>query len=1534
MAKLYCLNYGFTNPFGADRLVWKDAHEKTELATLNEAKEKVKEATLLRPTAKALLDKIDVGNNYRTEIKRDSLLKAIAALKDIEQLGENKMLTEQEVADATAMVLEKYADLDLTPDELEKIQLLSDQAVAKANLKELYKLKDIDKLRDGALSFLYKGADQLNRAERSLEESTTYTATFKDLAGKLNISALKYVTFGHVFKKAGIKKAKITQPDGTEVTGYLCSSDNNVYSKPIGSERPQGRSSKYYVRLLEGSKITVESETTDATLARDTSRVEARLSDAEEHYLDGYSDAGTDTRPLNIAEGDTPPLEIRAFTGKTVDVPDKIFKESLDNISLMENGPALIEAIQVIEAVNYKMGHPLDSKRIWEGLHGGITSRGGRDVISFNEMCKIAYGVPEDKMGEIADEKGTLQPFLKACDTIFNTMPQVKRTGITIEMVRRAHENRELTDDQKKMSAFLGKGIFDQFNYGPIVAPGLLKWIPRLLSSKDLPVINEMNWMDRQIGEAWDGPERQNYGELEIISQAQAFDKMLDENDMNAFLLKLNEHMEVGKTHVNELAKLPGVNKNRTGLMGAIYPDILTMVDLERDDFDFTQDQIVAIRHGAMIEAAGELGSFRAIKEATPESAETAGDNNSVAKELVAQMIAKKQIPEKERRDWERRISHGLKGVFGAQVMTQDLEKFDAAAVLGVTQELGNGFSLGFSLVDEFPVPNVFKTNDPLGENIYPQVRLGYVTRRFGKNGKWQFKGHATLENKAWEEINLGPSAGASLKYDFKTGGELAAVLGASSGLESFGLMCGVERDLGRVLDKRIAKYKEENPDKIEEATKEVFDAIDNKGLSKQSSRALKYGYMTYLDSQLAFGVASDDADAHWIKWKDAGLDLAAGYKEGVAVGPYISFTLFSRPVMMRMPTEEVMNARLAGDDPIELMIEAGGDSLTVNIHRDDIVYSDPEEADAAKGKAVEQQTEMFNEINAGLKKNVVLTPDKDFTSVEFPGINGYIELYSDPDSGIEVIQSYNGKKAYLNLEQSDHLVLRIFNKKESSGAERSIVVITNDRENVDVSALIDPKNAHLSWTQYQTEDKVKKSSIRIVGEKSATSNIYEEAMFHVAAYADEVDLEYGFMSKGGAEKAAKQADYEALKNAPEISGADLFNDLTIGITNNEARKAENLKQWNACKVAATRLIKQDKVKYTVMVTGDQDDEIDAKLKEYIKQNLGDDASITSKHIDLARQFATEFSRPNNIRQLTKWNKDAFESEIKSSEKTEGGQKAALTELANKYIDAIKDGKIPTGTFPEGAEFKLYAGANRKHVTMGGYYDKDIYGLVSGAMVWDKNKPEKVLNALDMETTDENKALIRSMAAMIEDMPWEENQYNRMENDTFEAASNTTVGLLLLREAKKIYGDDAGTKLNAMKVTGVGTDTESVALADQYKKDVHALLTNKKAVINGTPVLMENVVVSGLLDECFNLMLGKAPVLKYAKTSHEFTAEVRVNEIRSGLTSRAGTTGVTVKAQVIPSINPERTMAEAGESDQNTGTDPYDPGYNPGATEN
>lgn len=1218
---------------------------------------------------------------------------------------------------------------------------------------------------------------------------------------------------------------------------------------------------------------------------------------------------------------EVPDVRLVDLLGKSVNVPQhfrgETSYEAIEKIKTLRGGQMIYDAIRMLAAIHRKHNNALmDNRTLWETLRGGMLKGGGRYEIQFDEIAKAVYGKNEKKLTE---SLSYFKEFKFAANTLLESLDKAEETSADVDSYKSLRESIVYTGEQAYM-AHVAEAIFDRNSYGPPISLNAFQAIVYALERKKRPEVNEDNWLTpaaRRQGEF------KSYGETEVISHTAVFDKLMKTETVNAFVKEMNLYLQLGEDHLNRQAAL-GFGKK---------VDVPTFTAEQIQDLAFSPnaDQIACVRHGAMIVAASELAVYQTRETASsrPGSAPTSAEAGAeaapegvpgaspeavpegispVAAEMAHKAALGEGLTEEQEKQLAEQAHQALQGFISGYVATHDLQNlndwnsYSAGVAAGVHIPLWEHFKLGFTLVGQTVVPHIIGKAD-----------ITYESGRFGKNDRMRLKAYGGLSA---SKEGVGPHGGLEFKWDLKKGGPWALDAGIHASIYAAAANLGVERDLGRVLEKRIENFKEKHPEMEGELAK-AYASIDALDVSAAQKEALKQGAREYMDYQIAYGVTRDYAKWYkQIKFAGAGLCGAAGWKGGLAAGVYVKFGVGFRPVTFYVPPLETpeqlrYSARTGLPSVLENapLPEADWVKLEVTDH---ILQLDDESNESALARADANAVQSLEAMQAGVHEDVLLTRGDRFTDFELKNVNGNVRLYVDGKSGIETVVD-DPENIMLNLDRDDHLLVRILEIPAAQGTDNMVIAsITNDPA-ATLDDVISRSPSYIQWNQVSNG---KKRPNSIVPNPAGSGDNLIMTRPEIEAKIVGGSIQLGDLAKEGVQEHLRTARFSDLEALAGVREARLFAELS----EDDRNKADRV---------AAKLIGSG-IDYDRLATRGRNAEVNQKI---IKLYAADGIPNPSvDHIYLARQYAMEKTRPAYDQIPLGWNERAFQ-------KLAGEFSKIATDYFKKHKQEIVNGTLK-GEFPEGTEFYIYINESGEMKVLQGYYDEKVHGDMMAPLRWNAKNPKETLGAMGLADTVNNRKSVEKIASAIEALEWETTPYNSKEITDFQGAMDTMTGAMLLSSADELYGKTDADALRQMFRDG--KDTLNPALAQEFTEDIKELLADGTTVVRQTPVLLEWETRSGLYKRCFNLVVGRNPVLKFIPPGKIPVQSASTREkVSSGMAPKMRVKYTEVVVAPMPTVKPITPKARAdeegggyqGESadegDTETGEDPSSQGEHP-----
>jgi len=1474
---------------------------KTEAGrTKLEAQEKIDKSKLLPESVKHLNERIAEATPSQTKVILDNLDAAIEQLNAIEGLKDR--LDAEGYAIALKQFDAVYKDFVINPTEIHELAKVRFEADQRIDLMAAHKIDNVEKLKAFALLFIRDSQGKsLSMLDNSMSAGESFTVDFKDpVTNRVNEFAKQKLTLGMVLEAVNLDHVTVgNRINGRPSTMAYLWPDHRTYNKPVGYT-----GKKSYVEILQDytlatpkageTQVTPEepaliAEATppesynpgfvngrDSMSEEDYAQAEAQEAAMEpgtlmnhrptEVYVGADTDVSTDTNLILSAAvtAATPEIPLDSLEGQSVEVPEHFrgedSYEQIAKIKYLKNGQAVYDAIRMMAAIHREVAGPIDNRNMWKNLRGGLFKN--HWDIKFNEMAKAVYSKNQKKLD---DSLPFMKEFKAAAKALLDNLDKTEETGISPKSYQELREKAEFTGESADMARVTGQ-VFERNSYGPPISLNAFQSIVFAMSKKERPTINEDSWMTPAARANAAYPYKR-YGETEVIAHSRAFDKLMEPKNVEAYVKKLNLYMAMGSAHIN--AQTDQLDFHREKNVDA--PPV-TVEQVKNANFRLTEDQIMAARHGAMIFAAAELGVYQKVEAERKQSDDPLTDQ-------VMRAAQSEGLSEEETAALVKAAENRIYGVVGAYAAVHNFENMDewasysAGLSAGAQADLGHGFKLEF-LASKNTINPVIRTS----AGIIYQLN-------FGKEGRW----HADLYAKiVTNTASPAAIAGFGVGYEFGKDRIWSGDLGvfASSELTA-GASLGAERNLGRVLDKKISEFRKKHPEEITALETEAFAAIDTLDVIPAQKAQLKEAYKGYLDQQIALGVTKDfTAWYNQIKFVGVGLVGAVGLKEGgFAVGPYITIGIGFQAVTLYVPpleTPEEVTYSMQTGLPVEVKNYKVPEADWIKVEVSDQVLWSGEEStrEAAVAEAEAERTSALETMTKGVAGDAILTPGGLFTNLEIKDLEGSVQFYVDSRAGIETIQD-GPQNIALNLDSGDNLLIRILEIPAAQGGDDIVIVgLTNDPA-ASMDDIVANSGNYLTWDQTEAEGKT--NSTLVDNTKSTAEDGILPSLAAAKAKVDSGEIEPGDLREGGAEQNVRSVRYEDIRRRAEVEVAS-------------ERFSEEEKTMA---VAVAKELIAAGFAYKKLILSDQKTKIHTKIVElYAAKGV----TVEEDKVKLAHQYAMEIDRPQYKNIPLEWNKRAFE-EIAGE----------FSELATAYWEAhaaeMQEGGL-RGAFPEGSEFLVTINEKGDVIMLGGYYNNQIYGDVLAPVKWDAENPEATLTAMEVEVNANNIESVKVIAESIAKLDWEEKPLEGSAD--FNVARKTMVGdkLLTTQVSNDLYGTEDGAKLREMADKGDGALYPD--LAKEYAENVAELLANEQVTIRGNPVAIDWEIYSGLDDNCFNLTFDRNVKLVYEKPAKkDVKASSTREKVEQGMSNE-----VTVKysqVRLAPALIPVTITPEAAE---------------------
>lgn len=1456
-----CFNHGFQNPFVNSKRVSEHSSPETMGGTGEQAETEAAKREAIRAefeNEKLLPDTVTKLNEALAKAPKEELdmwlsniSRAMEEIVLIDALlakySENRPMQAALVAvyEARNEILGK---LKLTMDDIRVLGDLQEMAEQRVDLLEAHLIQDpskVSEVKDQALSFVRKAdtKDRISTADNAIQGIPYIFDFINPLNGKLNTFAQRNITLADVMKALGVNSLRLKKKGVREpVTAYLWpdkGAHGEAHSVPNDGSATASKTT--YLPVLEGDSFTlakteVPKVATAPTVApvQATSSVDLRSMPRPTPGPDGVPRGALGYRMSeeeqlamvapNLTVGTVAPEVVSEdfsdLKDKKITIPKELRKtlnkenpwQEIENLKYKDNGGA-----KVYEAVNYlaerrsKDGLDTDNRTMWESLFGF-----NNNTVSFNEIVRAAYNINIgdsrfNKPGEwllkeheksTGAKKAEYGEVLKAADTILEHLPKLKDSGITAETYREMREA-GLPPEMAAASQYTDEYLFDKDSLAAPVKLNVFQAISFWGRPEDRPVVTQDNWLDQTRAPSKEA-RRLNQGEIEIVSQGEAYDTLMAAGTPEAYLRELNRYRIMGEGQINAMANLNGlrgINVDET----EIHTEPITSLDVEP-----TAEQKKAIHYGVMLEAAEKLRIYQ---------------------------DAEAQLSAEEREERNYRSTGDVYGT-GSLGASMDIPVGDDANVGGTGALAARANVLPGTTVDAGGVFSVWDGGEEVATDLDARAVLSWKSRRFGKNRRWR-AGAGVHGEVDIPDGHLGADANAYVMYDLKQDGPTAAKLGVNAGVSqdegaSVGAELGLEVDFDRLYLLRLAEFKEKNAGVIAAAKAEARATIDASDYDPAAKEALKQASDAHIDMLVEQGVMLDWTQlSKQIKLAGGGVQVGAKLtlrnflKNGVRVGPFITFAFGFKPTTYYVEASST-GGRADGSVDTSAWIADDADMIQVDLPVAELYIG----GEAERAEAIERAQVKIDAArearNEGLKETMSFSrvAGVPYDKVDFKNLPGHVQLFVDPRSDIEMIT--DGSNNFLNTALENNLHIFIDTTDSSQPGQDQYTIYISDQADATPESIAAASTSHLEWFQ-QLNGNINNS--RIVGEADSEN-------FYTLAAANAAGLE---SKDKDAEDYVDQLTHEDLVRQTHARNATLFdeyepNDFTLAET------------------VGAELIANG-IDYDTLALGNDDARIMAEIKKlYLAHGL-DESEINIDRIYMARQHAMEVGRPKNLEVPIEWNSEAVMN-IDSA----GGKLYADFMARNK--EAIEAGGL-RNNLPAGSEFYIsvsHKGVARGEALLLGYYDARLHGDILAQVEWDDKNPAATLAAMGIEDTPANRQAVIDMKKAIEEQAWPTSPFNTLSDASFEKAKYTIAGELLITNAIELYGAEKGQRLREM-AAGNLTDAE---LEAEFLVDVQELLSDAHHTMVGeTPVTMDMEIRSGLYEKCFNLVVSRNFRLNY-----------------------------------------------------------------------
>ncbi len=1395
---LQCFNHSNQNPFELSHRVYEAKGPELDAAETFDGAAEKKRATVSEQINAAELSEGVVGKlnealakapEEELDLWLQNIEQAMELLQQLDTLfaehADNPAMMRglKAVAERRTAILSK---IGLTLSDLEELKALNEMAEEKLDLMEAHLIQDpskIKELKEHALSFVRRAdSDKPLSMETGIPRGVPLIFDFKNpLNGSINTFAQRYITLADAMKALGVENLSLKKQSSRDrKTAYLWADrGDNGEAHSVPNDGTHTASRDTYLPVVEGDSFILEaapvkakaepvgpvtlnvSETKTPSLMDMPAPVDGAVTGIPRGAL-GYRNSTWEQQMDTLGAPQVSPTltmsveaageDYASLVGKKVTLPKELRQtfrkenswEEIRNLKYKDQGGE-----KVYEAVNYlaerrtKDGLDIDNKGMWESMFGI-----GNGTLTFEQVVRAAYGINigdkrfnnpgkwlvEEYEKSSGAKKAEYGKVLEAADTILTYLPKLKDSGVTADSYEQLRAS-EIPEGMKEASSYTDTYLYDSESAMPLVDLNIMQRVVLAIRGDERPHIGEDNWLDKASREGTRASRKYNQGEVQILSQAEAYDKLMETGSVVDYVEEVNRLMDLG---AGQVAALEG---------RAVTPEHITVDDVLEGNEPSTE-QKKAIHYGMALEAAQKLGIYQEAREAslTPEEREERARQQSVGNVYGSGFAAA-----------------------GVDVGAGDLNPGMGAGLAG-NVNVAPGLTLDAGATGGI----TYLGDDQWATDADLRFGAKWRSKRLGKNNRWQV-GAGVHGGVDLQDGSLGVDANGYVSYDVTKDSVWAAKLGARAevGTDAAGVTgeveLGLERDFERQFQVYLTEYKEKNADEITKYKTKAYEAIDASPYDAATKAALKQASDGLIDQHV-----QEAAMESWTKGfrqiKLAGFGVAAGadlnlkkfLKNGLRIGPFVTIAFGFRSTTLYVETPTAVGGDESPD--IAEFIPVDSDMVAVELPVSELYIGGAAERQEAIARASSKIEAARDARDAALADTMQLSTVEGvpYNKVDFPGLDGHVKLYVDGD--IEAIT--DGGANYLNFALDSNLSIFIdeTDSAQSRAGSYEIYISTDPaatRESIRAAS-----ETHLEWIQTASGTI---GSSRIVDQT-------DDSNFYMLTDAVAAGIE------------SKDKDPESYVD--EVTREDLLRQTA-------ARDATLFDEYSEAdfRLAAevgTELIARG-FNYDDLALNLRDAEITEAIKAiYIEKGL-DESMINIDRIYMARQHAMEVGRPKNLEVPIEWNSDAFENLAGAASKLYTDY---MTGNREAIEGGGLSGTLPAGS--EFYISVSHQGVARGEALLLGYYDQRLHGNILAQVEWDSSDPDSTLRALGAPLTDENREGVRQVAKAIRSQAWPESPFNTLEAASFEKAKYTIAGELLLTNALELYGAEKGAKLRAI----------------------------------------------------------------------------------------------------------------------------------------
>ncbi|MEK7146372.1 MAG: hypothetical protein AAB802_04315 [Patescibacteria group bacterium] len=693
----------------------------------------------------------------------------------------------------------------------------------------------------------------------------------------------------------------------------------------------------------------------------------------------------------------------------------------------------------------------------------------------------------------------------------------------------------------------------------------------------------------------------------------------------------------------------------------------------------------------------------------------------------------------------------------------------------------------------------------------------------------------------------IGVGAGADISIDLGkykqyalTAGAGAAVNPFMAKLVGFGIHGGLNRNLSGAFERKTNKASEEVKSTLDAQSVAYKEELIAQGLSAEAADALVAEMASFVQTNLDDGVMKDMNGFQF-------LGVGVGWTPGLPPIPYLAFSIAKkRHVLYSKPQDRLLTE--VADSRIQETIaqNVGGEvswhtmyiSTTSQINENGMktMTEAYRNTDLINGK-LEQYNAAFK--GQGINLVPVQVEGKTRIQLQVNRVDGGVNVYTDPQSGIETYLGENGE-IFLNVDAADQLTIRRVDEFypfiKHDGTQETRVYISNNEQTLG-SVIERDSAAMIRYVELLGTSNKKVSKPELV-----------QLRERLLGSAEVSEGEVTFRSKADLMKVTELEDL--FEDTASLSEARAEMAAALGSREKDQVLSKDTKE--ELDVLAKGIVEKNKLDYRTISTVEWSkarDEVQyAKLTEMIlasdPERTFSNAEITYMHQALMVESLSILAKgnPELIKHMYEWNKTALEQGLKYK-----GMSAEMAKNISEKVIAYYTGNAglenlnsPRERIEAGAILQIQVGTLGVKGYREAFHVPTDDATLVGAM--DLTRPD-ILQEKFLFTAEEASAFLETFNTQLSPL-----------SDKPAELFQSQLGLAVLDASDILFGAEDTKKLAKVVVNpALATDPEYSLIFNRYKSTVNELRAHGRiALANGMLIETYTYKRMGFYDKCKN----------------------------------------------------------------------------------